>query len=341
MKIIDMRSDTVTRPTPEMRRAMAEAPVGDDVYGDDPTVNQLEALGAQTLGKEAAVFVPSGVMGNQVSIMAWTSPGDEIILGANCHIVQHEAGAAGRLSGVNYAPVANPDDKIYPADVHRLVRPDDIHCPRTSLVCLENALGNGDVVSAAQMAETYRAAKEHGLPVHLDGARLFNAACALKVEARELAASADSVSLCLSKGLCSPVGALICGPKDFIAKARRCRKLIGGGMRQAGILAACGLISLTKMAARLKDDHDNAQYLGARLAEMAFLKVDADRIKINMVYWQPADPAFDASGLADYFKERGILINPADNGYFRLVTHNDVNRDDIDRLVAELKKFMG
>ena len=342
MKIIDLRSDTVTRPTPEMRQAMFEAAVGDDVYGDDPTVNQLEETGARMLGKAAAVFVPSGTMGNQISIMAWTAPGNEIILGADCHIVWHECGAAGRLSGVNYALVNNPDGKIYPEDVHRLVRPaGDLHYPRTSLLCLENALGNGDVVEMKCMRETYQAAKGHGLNVHLDGARLFNAACALKVPARDIAACADSVSVCLSKGLASPVGSLICGPAEFIEEARRCRKLLGGGMRQAGVLAACGLISLAKMTQRLQDDHDNAKDLGARLAELPGLEVDAGLIKINMVYWRPTDPGFDANGLVAFLRERGILINPPHGGLFRLVTHNDVGQGDLDRIVAGLKEFMG
>lgn len=341
MKIIDLRSDTVTRPTPEMRQAMFEAPVGDDVYGDDPTVNQLEADAARVLGKEAAVFVPSGTMGNQISIMAWTAPGNEIIVGTNCHIVQHEAGAAARLSGVNYALVNNPDEKIYKEDIHRLVRPaGNVHYPRTSLLCLENALGNGDVVEMELMEEAWRAAKEHGLNVHLDGARIFNAACALKVEARDIAARADSVSFCLSKGLASPVGSLICGPAEFIDEARRCRKLLGGGLRQAGILAACGLISLNKMTRRLQEDHDNAKYLGERLAGTAGIEIDTGVIKINMVYWRPADPGFDADRFVAFLAERGILINPPHGGLFRLVTHNDAGRDDLERFMEELKNFM-
>ena len=341
MKTIDLRSDTVTRPTPEMRQAMFEAPVGDDVYGDDPTVNRLETSGAEILGKEAAVFVPSGTMGNQISIMAWTRPGDEIIVGANCHIVQHEAGGAARLSGVNYATVNNPDEKIYPEDIHRLVRPSgDVHYPRTSLLCLENALGNGDVVGVKLMGELYRTAKECDLMVHLDGARIFNAACALGVEAAEIAGCADSVSVCLSKGLAAPVGTLICGPAGFIDEARRCRKLLGGGMRQAGVLAACGLISLTRMTLRLQDDHDNARYLGECLAGIVGIEVDAAAIKINMVYWRPEDESFDAKRFVAFMAERGILVNPPHDGLFRLVTHNDVGRGDLDRFIKTLQEYL-
>lgn len=341
MKIIDLRSDTVTRPTPAMRKAMVEALLGDDVYGDDPTVNQLEAEGAKLLGKEAALFVPSGTMANQISIMVWTRPGDEIILGTNCHIVHHEAGAAGRLSGVNYALVDNQDWKVYPKDVHRLVRPaGDMHLPTTSLVCLENALGNGDVVDLELMKKVYLAAKEHGLKVHLDGARIFNAACALGVEARDIAAWSDSVSVCLSKGLASPVGTLICGPADFITQARRCRKLLGGAMRQAGVLAACGLISLSAMTQRLQDDHDNAKYLGKCLAEIPGLTVESSLIKINMVYWAVENKNFEADEFVKFLDDHGVKINPPLGPSFRLVTHVDVTKEDLDRFLQLLKEYL-
>ena len=238
MRYIDLRSDTVTRPTLAMRAAMAAAEVGDDVYGDDPTVNELEALAAETLGFEAALFVTSGTMGNQLGIMSQTRRGDEIIAGANSHIFMHEVGAAAVLSGVTVRQVDYPNCIPVPAMVEAAIRPDDIHEPPTSLICLENALANGRLVPVETMAEIRRIADEHGLNVHLDGARVFNAAAALGVDVKEITRYADSVSCCLSKGLCAPVGAIFAGRAETVKRARKCRKLLGGGMRQAGILAA-------------------------------------------------------------------------------------------------------
>lgn len=340
MKTIDLRSDTVTRPTEAMRLAMAEAEVGDDVYGEDPTINQLEELAARILGKEAAVFVPSGTMGNQVSIMAWTRPGDEIIAGAACHVVQNEAGGAARLSGVGCALVAEP--MMGPEDVERLVRPrGNVHYPRSRLVCLENALGDGRVMSLERMEAIYQSAHRHELLVHLDGARLFNAAVALKVSAREIADHADSVSVCLSKGLCAPVGSLVCGPADFAAEVRRCRKVLGGGLRQAGVLAACGLIALCDMTKRLDDDHENARHLGRMLAEIPGVLVEPENIDINMVFWEPASKSFNDQSYVAFMAESGIKVGGPSGGRFRLVTHNDVSRADVEFYVDRLRVFMG
>ena len=340
-KWIDIRSDTVTRPTEAMRRAMAEADVGDDVYRDDPTVNRLETLAAEKVGKESALFVPSGTMGNQLAIMVHTTPGDEIIVGARCHVVAHEVGGASRLSGVGYAIVDNADDIIRPEDVERLVRGDDIHEPRTSLLCLENALATGGVVPVEQMDETYARAKEFGLMVHLDGARLFNAATALGVPARDIAARADTVMFCLSKGLCAPVGSMLCGSAAFVERARKFRKMLGGGMRQAGVLAAAGLIALEKMASRLGEDHANAAALSELLGAIHGIDVAWARVAINMVFWSHAIPGFDDAAFVSFLRGRGIVANGADGpGNFRFVTNNDVDREDVERVAAAVAEYV-
>lgn len=338
---IDVRSDTVTHPTEAMRRAMAAAEVGDDVYRDDPTVNRLEALAAERVGKERALFVPSGTMGNQLAVMTHTTPGDEIIVGARSHIVAHEVGGASRLSGAGYALVDNPDDVVRADDVARLVRPDDIHMPRTSLLCLENALANGDVVPVDVMDATYRRAKEFGLAVHLDGARLFNAAVALGMEAKEIAARADSVMFCLSKGLCAPVGSLLCGPAAFVEKARKYRKMLGGGMRQAGVLAAAGLIALEEMTARLGEDHANAKRLAELLAAIPGLHAAPELVKINMVFWNHAVPGFDDQAFVAFLAERGFRASVFErSGHFRFVTNHGVGRADVDRLAAAVREYV-
>jgi threonine aldolase len=339
MRYIDLRSDTVTMPTEEMRKAMAEAPVGDDVYGDDPTINKLEEIAAKKIGKEAALFVPTGTMGNQLAIMSHTSYGDEIIVGANSHIVVHEVGAAARLSGVSYAIVDNHDDRIYAKDILKKIRTDDIHHPKTGLVCFENALANGTVVPLDIMKEAYETAKSKGIPVHTDGARLFNAASALGVDASDIAKYTDSVMFCLSKGLCAPVGSMLCGTKEFVDRARKHRKLLGGGMRQAGILAAAGIIALEKMTGRLNDDHSNAKYMMERLAEMPEISLKPIDVQIDMVYFDIVKEGFDAEGFTTYLLENGVKIN---NDYpleYRYVAHNDISRDDIDKVMQLMKDY--
>ncbi len=337
---IDVRSDTVTTPTPAMRRAMAEAEVGDDVYQDDPTVNRLEELAAEMTGKEAALFVPSGTMGNQLAIMTHTTPGDEMIVGVRSHIVEHEVGAGPRLSGVGYALVDRPDNIIRPEDVRRLVRPDDIHCATTSLLSFENALADGNVVPLDVMEATYRQAKECGLAVHLDGARLFNAALALGVGARDITALADSVMVCLSKGLCAPVGSMLCGSNAFVAAARKYRKMLGGGMRQVGVLAAAGILALTEMTKRLGDDHANAAVLADRLAEIPGVTVARERVKINMVFWKPEADRFDAAMFAEFMRGRGIRMNGASDGVYRFITNKDVSAGDVGRVVDAVRDYM-
>jgi len=323
-----------------MREAMASAEVGDDVYEDDPTVKWLEDLAAELTGKEAGLFVPSGTMGNQLAIMAHTKRGDEIILGQNSHIVAHEVGAAAVLSGVSYRIVNNPDDIITVRDIEKNVREADIHCPDTGLVCVENALANGTVVPLETMAASYAAAKKYNLPVHLDGARLFNAAVYLRVEAAEVAKYCDSVMFCLSKGLCAPVGSMLCGSHEFIAKARKYRKMLGGGMRQVGILAAAGIIALEVMTQRLHIDHKNARYLADELADLPFILLDRNRVHINMVFFTINKPEFDHKGFAQLLLEKKIKINSAENGEYRFVTHNDITRENIDTVVNVLKGLL-
>ncbi|HCO19389.1 MAG TPA: low-specificity L-threonine aldolase [Tissierellales bacterium] len=339
MRYIDLRSDTVTMPTDEMRKAMATAPVGDDVYEDDPTIKRLEELAARMAGKEAALFVPSGTMGNQLAIMSHTSYGDEIIVGANSHIVVHEVGAAARLSGVSYAIVDNPDDRIYAKDIIRKIRTDDIHHPRTGLVCLENALANGTVVPLNIMKETYETAKANGLPVHTDGARLFNAATALGVDASEVARYTDSIMFCLSKGLCAPVGSMLAGSGEFINRARKHRKLLGGGMRQAGILAAAGIIALEEITKRLSSDHENAKYMMERLMEIPEISLKPENVQIDMVYFGIKKEDFDAADFTEYLLTNGVKINNDWPLEFRYVTHNDILRDDIDKVIGLMKDY--
>jgi threonine aldolase len=321
-----------------MREAMAKAIVGDDIYEDDPTIHELEALAADMVGKEAALFVPSGHMANQLAIMVLTKRGDEIIVGKRSHIVVHEVGAAAVLSGVSYALVNNPDDIITAADVLANFRGKDVHWPDTGLVCMENALGSGKVVSLGQMAEVYNEAKKLGLPVHLDGARIFNAAVHLGVDAKEIANYCDTLMFCISKGLCAPVGSLLCGSKDFITKARRGRKLLGGGMRQAGVLAAAGILALEKMTKRLHIDHKNADYLAAGLDKIPDITVDETKRDINLVFFQITAPNFDHNTLPSKLLDKGIKINSGPD--YRFVTHNDISQEDIDKALKILKELV-
>lgn len=340
MRYIDFRSDTVTVPTEEMRKAMAEAVVGDDVYGDDPTVIELEALAAQMVGKEAAMFVPSGTMGNQLAVMTHTRRGDEIIVEENCHIVVHEVGAVAVISGVNLKTVKGINGVMQPEDVEAAIREEDLHHPDTTLICMENALSNGTVVSLEAMKKIYDVAKKYNLPVHLDGARLFNAATYLKVEAKDIAAYTDTLMFCLSKGLCAPIGSILAGSKSFIAKAKKNRKLLGGGMRQAGILAAAGLIALRDMSKRLHVDHDNAQYLAEKLAGLPGVKVDKENIHINMVFFTIENLKMSDAEFTERLYQKGIKANGAYKGELRFVTNNDVSREDIDYAVKCIKELL-
>lgn len=340
MHIVDLRSDTVTKPTVEMREAMARAEVGDDVYGDDPTVNKLEALGAQMLGKEAALFVASGTMGNQLSIMAQTSRGDEVIVSDEGHVFVHEVGAAAVLSGVTLRQLHFQNGLFEAEKIERAIRQADIHEPPTTLICIENALSNGCVASVKCMADVFDVALAHNLNVHLDGARLFNAAAALNLEAKELAKYAHSISFCLSKGLCAPVGSIVAGDASFIKKARKYRKMLGGGMRQAGILAAAGILALEKMTKRLKEDHENARYMAGLLQNIESVSVDLASVEINMVFFEVDKPEAALEEVQQKMLERGIKINGVADGMFRFVTSNDVSRADIEFALAEFSQIL-
>jgi len=327
-------------PTKEMRAAMAEALVGDDVYGDDPTMNELQALAAKIVGKEAAIFVTSGTMGNQLSVMTHTNRGEEIIVEQDCHIVQHEVGAVAVLSGVNIRAIKGDNSIMNPLDVEKAIREDDIHYPKTGLICMENALSNGLVVPLNVMKEIYEVAKRHQLPVHLDGARIFNAATYLGVTAKEICESTDSITFCLSKGLCAPVGSILAGSKAFIEKAKKNRKLLGGGLRQAGILASAGILAINDMSKRLHIDHENAKYLAKRLAEIKGIKLDISKVQINMVFFDITETRIDPSLLVEKLFAKGIKSNGEENGLMRFVTNNDVTKEDIDFTINYMKEIM-
>lgn len=345
MNTIDLRSDTVTWPTPAMREAMARAVVGDDVYGEDPTVNQLEAEAAELLGKEAGLFVNSGTQGNLTAILAHCGRGDEVILGDKAHTFVYESGGMAALGSVQPHTVpVQADGTLALDDVRRAIRGDNYHFPRTRLISLENTQGTigGVPVGKAYTDELADLAHEHGLKLHIDGARFFNAAAAVGIPARDLAEKADTLTFCLSKGLCAPVGSMLVGPADFIAEARRARKILGGGLRQAGILAAAGLIAIHEMTARLGDDHANACLLGDELAGIPGVQVRS--IHTNFVFFDlledaPLTPAELIAGL----RERDIIIAPYP-GYthtFRAVTHYWITPETIRLFAAALRDLLG
>ena len=337
---IDLRSDTVTQPTEAMRQAMAHAEVGDDVYGDDPTVNRLEKLASEILGKEAALFVPSGTFGNQLAIMTHTQRGDEILVGEGCHILMHEVGGAAVLSAVQTRSFPTIMGRVDVKNLEKMIRGTDIHYPNTGLICTENAHSSGAVVPLENMKAVYHLAKSKDIPVHVDGARIFNAAVALGVDVKELTACADSVNVCLSKGLCAPVGSILVGSNDFILKARKNRKLMGGGLRQAGILAAAGILALTDMAPRLGEDHKNARYLADRLEEIESCHVYRDRLDINMVFFALAESVISESALVAGMNSEMIRINGQENGEYRFVTNYGVSIADIDKAVQTMKNII-
>ena len=338
---IDLRSDTVTVPTDQMRQAMFEAVVGDDVYGDDATINELERLAAERFGKEAACFMPTGTMSNQTAVFTWVrNRGDEVILPDNCHIVVHEAGAAAIIAGAQLRTVQNVAGEMPLEIVEHYIRkdPTDIHQPATALISYENADSDGQVRSVEYMKSVWELAKKYDLPVHIDGARIFNAATYLGVDVKEMAQYADSISVCLSKGLCAPVGSVLVGSKEFIDLARRKRKILGGGMRQAGILAAAGIVALAEMTDRLQEDHDNAAYMAERLTEVEGLEVYKERQQIDMVFFKLKGYPLDSAKLVEYMAENNVIINGEDNGMMRYVTHAYVSREEIDTVIELMKK---
>ena len=331
MRIIDLRSDTVTHPTPEMRRAMAEAEVGDDVYGEDPTVNRLEAMAAERLGKEAAVFVASGSMANLVSGLTHCQRGEEMVLGHMSHILMYEVASVAGLGGVQVRTVANDSrGMLDPDEVEAVIRPANLHQPRTAMVGLENTHNrrSGGVLAPEDVGAIGDVAHRYDAALHVDGARIFNAAVALGVPVADLVRPADTVSFCLSKGLSCPVGSLVCGSGEVIERVRKNRKMVGGGMRQAGILAAAGIVALDSMVDRLADDHANARRLAQGLAVMPGISLDPDSIQTNLVIFEVTNRP--ATELIDALKEHGLLASYADGQRIRMVTHYGIGEEDID-----------
>lgn len=342
MKFIDLRSDTVTQPTQSMRQAMFTAVVGDDVYGDDPTVIALEEYAAKLVGKEAALFVPSGTFGNQLALFTHCTRGNEVILGDDCHIVVHEVAGAAIIAGVQLRTLISNKGELDPKQIQARIRSEeeDIHYPSTGLICVENAHSCGRVIPLCTMEKIYNTAKERKVPVHLDGARLFNAAAYLDVDAKEITKYCDSVMFCLSKALCAPVGSMLAGDKSFIAKARKKRKVLGGGLRQVGILAAAGLIALREMIPQLKIDHENAILLGEELSKIPGIIVNKEDTHINMVFFDMSGTGFDSDKLVEKFYNIGIKINGAEDGLMRFVTHNWVSEKDIKFVITSLKQIL-
>ena len=339
---IDLRSDTVTQPTAEMREAMAHAEVGDDVYGEDPTVNRLQELAAKRLGKEAALFVPSGAMGNLVAMLTHCQRGDEVILGDLSHPYFYETGGLAALGGIQPRPLVNqPDGTLKLDDIRDAIREDDVHYPITRLVALENTHNrrNGIPLSAEYTAAVGELARANQLLLHVDGARIFNAAVALGIPVSQLVAPADSVTFCLSKGLCAPVGSVLCGSRDFIGRALRIRKQVGGGMRQAGILAAAGIIGLEKMVDRLAEDHARAGRLAAGLGELAQLNVEPQFT--NIVRFQLADGArVSPEQVVARLVQQGIRVGHSGHWGFRAVTHYWIDDAAIEKTLAAFRKIL-
>lgn len=343
MVMIDLRSDTVTQPTPAMREAMARAVVGDDGFGEDPTVNQLEAMMAEKLGMEAAVYVPSGTMSNLIAVLTHCARGEEVILGDISHIFLSEAGGMSALGGVFPHTVPNrPDGTIALEQIEGAIRADNIHFPVTRLICLENTQNRcgGAVLTPGYTAEVVALAERRGLAVHLDGARLFNAATALTLEARDLTKGVNSVSVCLSKGLSAPVGSVLCGSAPFIARARRLRKMLGGAMRQAGVLAAAGIVALEEMIGRLAEDHANARRLADGIARINGLAIDPGRVQTNIVFFDLADQKMSETQLVTRLREKGVLLHHAGPRRFRMVTHYGIGEEDMARTITALEGVM-
>jgi threonine aldolase len=335
-RILDLRSDTITKPTPAMRQAMAEAEVGDDVYGEDPTVNRLEAMTAELLGKEAALFVASGTMGNLTAVLSHCGRGDEVILGDRCHIFRSEQGGAAALGGVHPMAIRNqPDGTLELAEIEANIRGDNEHYPVTKLVCVENTHNfcGGRVLPVDYMDAVGDLAHAHGLKVHVDGARLWNAAVALGVAPARLVRNADSVSVCLSKGLAAPVGSLVAGDKAFVARARRMRKVAGGGMRQAGILAAAGIVAITEMVERLSDDHANAKALAHGLAALDGIAIDPDAVETNLVFFELTRADLTPAQLVNGLAAHGVQLSASGGRRLRAVLNYHITAADVEHIL--------
>ncbi|HET7876957.1 MAG TPA: GntG family PLP-dependent aldolase [Methylomirabilota bacterium] len=338
--VVDLRSDTLTLPTPAMREAMARAEVGDDVWEEDPTVKRLEELAAKRTGKDAALFVTSGTQGNLVSVLAQTRPGQEIILDADSHIFNYEGASSAVFGGVQTLPLKTERGFLTPEQVRQHIRPSNIHIPVTGLVCLENTHNRhgGTCCTPEEIEAVAAVARAAGVPVHLDGARIFNAAVALGRPAADFARPVDSVTFCLSKGLGAPVGSLVCGAREFIARARRVRKMLGGGMRQVGVLAAAGLVALDTMVERLREDHDNCRRLAQGVARRPGIRVDLGKVQTNILIFHVDRPG-GAQELVTGCLARKVKIHQIGPTSIRCVTHKDVDADDIERALEALREI--
>ena len=333
MKVVDLRSDTVTLPTPAMRQAIYHAELGDDVFGEDPTTNRLEKMAAQRVGKEAAMLVASGTMGNLACLLTHCRRGDEVILGDQSHSFLYEAGGMSALGGIHPRTVANqPDGTMRLEDIEAAIRGDNVHFPRTRLICLENTHNrcHGSALSPEYNDAAAALARSRGLLLHLDGARIFNAAVALDVDVKELTRNVDSLSFCFSKGLSTPVGSMICGSREFVGEARRARKVLGGGMRQCGIIAAAGIIALEQMVDRLAEDHENARRLAEGIAHIRGLSVDPARVQTNIIYFELTNSQTTAQTLLKRLNEKGVKLLQTGPGQFRAVTHYGIAAEDVD-----------
>jgi len=336
---IDLRSDTVTLPTEEMLEAIKNAELGDDVFGEDPTVNRLEEMAAEKMGKEAALLVPSGTMANLVSVTSNTKPGDSAILEADSHIYWYEVGGISAIAGVLPLPVKGKMGVMNPRDIEAAIRRNDIHFAETTLVCIENThnRAGGTVVTPTQIQAISKVAKEYGLRLYMDGARIFNAAVALKVDVREFARHVDNLMFCLSKGLSCPIGSIVVGNRDFIERARKVRKILGGGMRQAGIIAAPGIVALEKMIDRLEDDHRNARFLAERLAEIEGINIDLKTVQTNIVMFDISRLNVTAEAFVKELRKQGVLVLDLGRTRVRMVTHRGIERGDVEKAADRIE----
>ena len=343
MKKVDLRSDTITLPTKEMLDSISSAELGDDVFQEDPTVNRLEDLAATKFNKEAALLVPSGTMANLVAVLSHCQRGDEVILGDQAHTFLYEAGGISAFGGVHSRQIPNQEDgTLLLEDIKKAIRKEDVHFPPTRLICLENTHNRclGMPLSVDYTNSVAEIAKNNSLFVHVDGARIFNAAVSLDVSVTELTDNIDSVSFCLSKGLSAPAGSMLCGNKDFIEKARRNRKALGGGMRQAGVLAAAGLVALEKMTDRIIDDHNNARTLAEGISNINGIRINLDRVKTNIIYFSLDHPKVGGALLLEEMAEKNIHFFELGPSWFRLVTHAGVSKDDVDDVVGEFERIL-
>ncbi len=343
MGTIDLRSDTVTLPTPAMREAIYRAELGDDVFSEDPTTNRLEEMAAERMGKEAALLVASGTMGNLVCTLTHCRRGEEVILGDRSHTFLYEAGGMSTLGGIHPHTLSNqPDGTMRLEDIEGAIRGNNVHFPRTRLICLENTHNRcyGSALRSEYIDSVSALAKEHGLSIHLDGARIFNAAVALGIDVKELTANVDSLSFCLSKGLSAPVGSVVCGSSEFIAEARRARKVLGGGMRQTGVIAAAGITALEEMVDRLAEDHENARRLAEGIARIGGLSIEPAKVQTNIIYFELDEERMTPTELVTELNKTGVKLLAVGPRRLRAVTHYGISAEDIDLTVKALGEVM-